>query len=126
MSRKNTSVVIILFVTVLWLAGCTTHNDITTNVLQLDARFYGDWKDNTSNTITTFSSDGSVIYSSCGCERIWERHNSTLSIYEPLDSGQKGKLIYESYYTFTEHNTTLMLTNLYDNSRLTYTKLHNV
>jgi hypothetical protein len=120
---KKENIVLIYFVLIsICCSGCIEQKT-TEKHYSLDERFIGSWYENSSNITTSFFDDGTVMYSSCGCVRVWEIKNQTLCIFIPNDKLEKGKLLYESLYVFSNNNTICTLTNLYDESISVYSKL---
>jgi hypothetical protein len=118
--KKIELILLFLLVLNIYVSGCIQKNNSADSITP-ESRFLGSWFDNVSN-VMTFYEDGTVIYSSCGCERLWEMKNQTLLIFIPNDYGGKGKLLYESLYKFSDDNSTCTLTNLYDGSVTMYIK----
>jgi hypothetical protein len=106
---KNTKKITLLLIATLvintgFLSGCEKKSSI-----QMDSRFFGNWyNESIPDIITTYFSDGTYEISPMQVSGTWETKDGKLI---SLVSNEPD-IIKKSYYSFTNNNNTLTLTDV--------------
>ena len=118
MKKISILLIALMVISVSLLSGCEEQNGVN----HLDSRFFGTWFNESSPTLrTTYFSNGTYEIIPTHVGGTWETRDGTLIYSVSLGLGEP-ETILESYYSFSNDNSVLTITDVSTGYSGVYTK----